>query len=93
MLYKAQETKVAKGYIVQCDDLVGTGRNWTEPAKILGMAQTDFLKFVINKKGKLTPYRKDGKISFVGYHWDNLADARAFKNLLNAQSRKQNYQI
>ena len=83
-LYVASEFKSVSGDIhIQCDDLVGTGRNWIEPARVLGIQPTELIM-------KL---KTDGKINFIGYSWSNLADARRFKNYLNKIAREKNYMI
>ena len=94
-LYVASEFKSVSGKIhIQCDDLVGTGRNWVEPARILGIQPTELvLKLKTEFKADITSYRKDGKISFIGYSWSNLSDARRFKNYLNKIAREKNYKI
>lgn len=95
-VYKATEWKDLAGNIrIQCDDLVGTGRNWSEPAKILGMKPSDFLASLKEDyEATLVPYRnKEGKLTFVGYHWKSLQKARLFKNKLNKIAREKNYKI
>lgn len=94
-LYKATEFVSGSGSIhIQCDDLVGTGRNWVEPARILGIQPTELIVMLKTEyNAKVNPYRKDGKISFIGYSWDDLAEARKFKNFLNKLAREKNYQI
>ena len=96
MLYKIDEWTNATGEIrVQCNDLVGTGRNWDEPAKLLQIKKADFVrKLRLDYGAVLTVYRKsDGSINFIDYHWTDLRLARKFKNFINAESRKQKYQI
>lgn len=94
-LYKAGEWIDNGGMIhIQCDDLVGTGRNWIEPARILGIKPAEFvLKLKQEFNAEIHPYKKEGKVSFIGYSWNNLADARRFKNLINKIAREKNYQI
>jgi hypothetical protein len=94
-LYVASEFKSVSGDIhIQCDDLVGTGRNWIEPARVLGIQPTELImKLKTEYNAHITPYRKDGKINFIGYSWSNLADARRFKNYLNKIAREKNYMI
>lgn len=94
-IYKASEWTDITGKVhVQCDDLVATGRNWIEPAKILGITPSDFIILLKNKfDAYITPYRKDGKISFISYHWDDLSKARKFKNFINAEAKKKSYMV
>lgn len=95
MLYKATEFTTIDGQTrVICDDLVGTGRNWVEPARVLGISPADLaLKLKNEYNANITPYRKNGKITFIGYSWNSLADARRFKNYVNKIARETNYQI
>ncbi len=45
ILYKVSEWQSAIGEVhIQCEDLVGTGRNWSEPAKVLGISVVDLVK-------------------------------------------------
>ncbi len=94
-LYKATEFQGASGrFHIQCDDLVGTGRNWVEPARILGLQPTELIVKLKSEYGAtITPYRKDNKVNFIGYSWDNLSNARRFKNYINKVARETNYQI
>lgn len=94
-LYVASEFQSVGGsYHIQCDDLVGTGRNWIEPARILGIAPTEFITLLRNEyNAEIEPYRKDGKLKWIGYSWEHLADARKFKNFLNAKARTKKYMI
>lgn len=94
-VYKASEWTDNGGMVhIQCDDLVGTGRNWVEPARILGLQPADFvIKLKQEFNADIQPYKKNGKVTFIGYSWKSLADARRFKNLINKIAREKNYQI
>lgn len=95
MLYKVSEWVDITGQVyIQCDDLVGTGRNWFEGSKVLGIDVADYISMLRNEyNANISAYRKDGKLSFVGFSWDSLADARKYKNYINKVSREKGYQI
>lgn len=94
-LYKAIDFTTVDGQTrVICEELIGGSRNWIEPARILGIQPTDFILKLKNEyNAKITPYRRDGKIVFIGYYWDNLIEARKFKNHINKMARDKNYCI
>lgn len=94
-LYKATDFTTIDGQTrVLCEDLIGTSRNWIEPARILGIQPTEFIMKLKNEfNANLNPYKTDGKVAFIGYSWDNLAEARRFKNYINKIARETNYQI
>ena len=61
---------------------------------MLGIQPTELvIKLKTEYNANITPYRKDGKISFIGYSWSNRADARRFKNYINKVAREKNYMI
>ena len=63
---------------------------WVCPARILGMPADEYVKWMIET------YKRD-KIYWSGklftFSWKSQAQMRKFKNYINAQSRKVNYQI
>ncbi|MEG0153162.1 MAG: hypothetical protein RR744_08305 [Cellulosilyticaceae bacterium] len=95
MLYKVSEYTSQTGRIyIQSEDLVGTGRNWTEGASILGIEISDFLSKIKREySAELTPYRRDGELIYVGFYWTDLAKARKYKNYINRCAREKSYQI
>ena len=94
-LYKATDFTTIDGQTrVLCEDLIGTSRNWIEPARILGIQPTEFIMKLKNEfNANLNPYKTDGKVVFIGYSWNSLAEARRFKNYINKIARETNYQI
>ena len=94
-LYKATDFTTIDGQTrVLCEDLIGTSRNWIEPARILGIQPTEFIMKLKNEfNANLNPYKTGEKVAFIGYSWDNLAEARRFKNYINKIARETNYQI
>lgn len=95
MLYKSTEWISSSGKVhIQCEDLVGTGTNWITPSRILEMQVTDFILMLKNEyNANIVPYKKDGKISFIGYSWDSLTEARKYKNMINRVAREKKFQI
>ena len=74
---------------IQFDELVGTGKNWFAPARILKMNIPDFVMCLKKDyEAELTVYKDaEGKVSFIGYKWTSLKMARKFKNKINAIAR------
>ena len=95
VLYKAKDwADFSDRHHVQCDDLVGTGRNWIEPARIIGVTPTEFILMLKNSfDADIRPYRRDGKITFIDYSWSRLQDARSFRNFINECAREKDYKI
>lgn len=95
-LYVAEEWISASGKVnIQSVNLVGTGRNWREPAKILGLSVPDFiLKLREEYEAELKVFKnEEGKIMFIDYYWRDLAKARKYKNYINLIARNKNYKI
>lgn len=94
-VYVASEFSTIEGvYHVQCNDLVGTGRNWIEPARILDITPSELVLMLKNNfNATLVPYKKDGKIAWIGYYWTTLAEARKWKNFINAKARAEKHTI
>ena len=94
MLYKCTEWQGASGiwYCEHTDSFPKDVQKWVVPARILGVSVDEFLKLLIEKfKPDQISYRKDG--SFVSWGWSKQSEMRKFKNWINAESRRKNYQI
>ncbi|MCF0124455.1 MAG: hypothetical protein HUJ68_01640 [Clostridia bacterium] len=96
MLYKASEFESQSGltYVI-CNDLVGSGRNMFEPAKILDISLAEFA-WLLKKDfdANVYSYRdEDGAVERIGYSWDTKQKAIKFKNYINKIARQKNYQI
>lgn len=77
---------------VQFDELVGTGLNWIAPARVLGMDATSYIMMLKDKyDAELTIYKDGDKVRFIGYRWNSLTKARAFKSLVNRVAREKQF--
>lgn len=94
MLYVCNAWDDASGRTrVACDELVSTGANWKTPARILGLEIAEFILHLKNSGASFSVYRKEDKVTCIGYYWNNRAKALEYKNLLNAKAREVNYKI
>ena len=94
MLYKCTEWQSASGiwYCEHTDSFPKDVQKWVVPARILGVSVDEFLKLLIEKfKPDHIYYSADG--SFVSWGWSKQSEMRKFKNWINAESRRKNYQI
>ena len=92
---KEYQNTITGVFKVQYDELVGTGKNWFMPAKVLGM---DLISFLEMLKGKYEAeinfyYKPDRSISFIGYSWTSQSKMRAFKNYTNKVARDKKFTI
>lgn len=79
---------------IQYDELVGTGINWIAPARVLGMDVATFITVLKNDyQADIVFYKKDDKVSFVGYSWTSLVMARKFKNMVNRIAREKKFTL
>jgi len=78
-----------------CNDtsnLVNGSSNWVHQARIWQLSPAAFIEFLIKEyKPDYISYRLDKNILL--FSWKNQIDMRKYKNKLNAQARKVNYQI
>ena len=67
-------------------------QKWVVPARILGLSVDDFLKMLIKDfKPDVITVKEDG--SFVSWGWSKQSEMRKFKNFINSEARKKNFQI
>ena len=67
-------------------------QKWVVPARILGLSIDDFLRMLIKDfKPDVITVKKDG--SFVSWGWSKQSEMRKFKNFINSEARKKNFQI
>lgn len=67
-------------------------QKWVVPARILGLSVDDFLRMLIKDfKPDVITVKKDG--SFVSWGWSKQSEMRKFKNFINSEARKKNFQI
>lgn len=92
MLYKMQEWESNGKWHCGCVDHLGTNSgSWVHPARILKLMPADYIKWVIDNFHPEVWHNKD--CSFVCFSWTSQADERKYKNKINAEARKINYQI
>lgn len=94
MLYKVTEWQGMSGiwYCNCLDSLTTKASHWYAPARVLGISPADFIKLIIETYGadQVKYYPENG---FFSYGWTSQAKMRVFKNFLNAEARKKNFQI
>ncbi len=73
------------------DNLKNDSGAWYHPARILGISPADLVCLLVKEYGAEISYNLDK--CFVSYSWKNQANMRKFKNKVNAEARKKNYQI
>lgn len=67
-------------------------QKWVIPARVLNMSVDDFLRMLIKDfKPDVITVKKDG--SFVSWGWSKQSEMRKFKNFMNSEARKKNFQI
>ena len=67
-------------------------QKWVVPARILGLSVDDFLRMLIKDfKPDVITVKEDG--SFVSWGWSKQSEMRKFKNFINSEARKKNFQI
>lgn len=94
MLYKCEEWK-SESDIWYCEHTASFPKNvqkWVVPARILGVSPADFIQLLIDKfKPDKIWHNED--CSFVGWGWESQSQMRVYKNWINAEARKKNFQI
>jgi len=94
MLFKMTEWQSASGnwYCGCVDNLAGDSGAWYLPARILNITPVAFIELLITKfKPDDVWYSKEKCI--LVYSWKSQTKMRAYKNWLNAEARKKNFQI
>ena len=93
MLYKLTEFENISGWHVLCNEGIGTVANsWYFPARVLGISPAEFIEWLIeNYKPDDIHWNKEKCLFFYG--WKNQDQMRKFKNFINAEARKKNFQI
>lgn len=94
MLYKCEEWESESGYW-HCEHTASFPKNvqkWVVPARILGITPVEFLELLI-ERFKPDKFIHNADCSFVGWAWKSQAQMRVYKNWINAEARKKNFQI
>lgn len=93
-VYKMEEWQDACGqWHCNCvSNLANNSGVWWHPARILGLELDEYIKWLM-KNYPPSRIHHNESCSVVFYSWDKQANMRKFKNFINAQARKVNYQI
>jgi len=93
MLWKAEEWKQNGKWYCNCVSNLGKDSGlWYHPARILGISPAAFLELLITKY-KPDNFYYNKKSGFCSWSWSSQKQMRTFKNWINAEARKKNYQI
>ena len=94
MLYNCKEWQGASGiwYCEHTDSFPPGVDKWVVPARILGISPAEFLKLLF-AKFKPDHIIRTEDCSFVGWGWKSQEAMRKYKNWINAEARKKNFQI
>lgn len=93
MIFKMTEWETASGWHCNCvDNLAGGSAVWCLPARILKISPADFLKLLLEKY-KPDYFYYNPETGFANWAWKSQAKMRVYKNMINAEARKQNFQI
>lgn len=98
-LYKMTEWESNGKYLVGCiDDLGHFSGAWWIPARILNLSLDDYVKMLVNDYHAViwgwNDYPKEDKRnSLLLFYFNNLLDARAFKNKVNGAAKTRSYMI
>lgn len=94
MLYRLEEWQGASGiwYCEHTSSFPANVEKWVIPARVLNMSVDDFLRMLIKDfKPDIVTIKNDG--SFVSWGWSKQSEMRKFKNFINSEARKKNFQI
>lgn len=95
MVWKATEWQLASDGSWTCgcvDDLANNSNVWYHPARILGISPAQFLVLLFTKyKPDNFTYIPEKCLCF--WSWKDQNKERMYKNWINAEARKKNYQI
>ena len=93
-VWKASEWESpVSGWHCNCvDNLVGSSAAWWHPARILGISPAQFLMILIERY-KPDYFSYSEETGFCCWSWKSQVQMRAYKNWINAEARKVNYQI
>ena len=94
MIWKAEEWQNADEYWhCNCTSNLAQGSAiWYHPARILGITPAAFIELLITKyKPDRFYYNKES--CFCSWAWKSQTQMRKYKNWINAEARKKNYQI
>ena len=94
MLYQCKEWQDSSGLWL-CQHTSSFPRNvqkWVVPARILGISPAEFIELLL-KDFKPDYIYHNADCSFVYWGWTSQSQMRKYKNWINAEARKVNFQI
>lgn len=93
-IWKASEWEtVGMGWHANCvDNLAGGSALWYHPARILNITPAAFVELLVKEYKPDNLFYSEEKNLLV-FTWKDQAQMRHYKNFINAQARKANYQI
>ena len=93
MLWKAEEWETSSGWHCNCvSNLAHNSAAWYIPARILNISPADFIELLF-RQFKPDNFYFDENTCFCNWSWKSQANMRKFKNFINAEARKKNFQI
>lgn len=79
-------------YCGDTSDPKSIGAKWWAPARMLNISPAEFVQLLIDKfHPDFIQYNEERDV--LVYSWRKQADMRLFKNWLNAQARKHNFNV
>lgn len=94
MLYQLKEWQSPSGmwYCNCIDNLAGGSGKWYLPARILNLSPANYIKWVVtNYKPDYIYTDKEKCLFFIS--WSDQVKMRSFKNYINKEAKKINFQI
>lgn len=94
-LYKASEWASAcndKWYVNDVTELSGPSSKWWVPMRILNLSIENYL-LLLSKKYNAKGFNYCRDTDCLYFYFSSLADARKWKNYINAEARKKNFII
>ena len=79
-------------HVNDCTDLKSIRGLWWVPARMLGISPAEYVELLV-VRFKVDKIKYFEEADVLVYSWKSLQKARDFKNWLNAEARKRNFQI
>lgn len=91
-LYKTVEWQSGSGrwYVNDVQELCTVASRWWTPVRMLKMTPNDYV-LMLRDKFKAGDFVYTAEKNVLIFSFDTQADARKYKNWINAQARKANY--
>ena len=87
-----ESTSSGQWYCNDVSNLAGGSGDWWNCARACNLSPADFIKMLIKDFHPDNFYFSEDKC-FISYSWNSQVDMRKFKNYINAQARKNNFNI